>query len=78
MTVSEQPNGTHFVAGDRLGITIELQDEFGLPIHAEELSQARLIISEPKNVLDTPAAVGLLNTPGGRGGWTISFLETLA
>lgn len=66
MAINDPPNGTHFVAGDRIVLTFILKDGRGYPLTLEAFSQSRLMVSGPRDVLKTKAAVKLLNATSDR------------
>lgn len=66
MEVSSPANGSYFTPGERIVITIGLEDDGGAPVSIDTLSQARLMIAGPKGANETVTAVGLLNTSNDR------------
>jgi OmcA/MtrC family decaheme c-type cytochrome len=62
MSPSAPANGTHFVAGDKIVVTIELADAEGSPLTVDKFSTLGLYMNGPRDVVKTVAAVKLLNT----------------
>jgi hypothetical protein len=65
-TVSEPPNGTHFVEGDRITLTFVLENADGYPLALDNLSQSRLMVVGPRDVLQAKTAVELMNSTNDR------------
>lgn len=60
ITTSTPDNGTHFVTGESIVVTITMEDVDGNPLVLDDLSRAGLYMNGPRDVLKTESAVELL------------------
>ncbi|MDH5673672.1 MAG: hypothetical protein OEZ06_16065 [Myxococcales bacterium] len=65
-SASAPANGSHYVSGERIALVYVLEDAAGNPLALSDFSQTRLMLSGPRDVLKTRAAVELLNTSADR------------
>lgn len=59
--VSDPANGTHYVAGEQIVVTITALTDAGKPVMLDDLMLANLYMNGPRDVTKTIAAVDLLN-----------------
>ena len=61
LSVSAPASGSHFAAGERPVLTIQLKDRCGRVVAPNTLGTANLYLSGPRDALDTKTATKLLN-----------------
>ena len=75
LSVSAPANGTHFVAGERPVVTVNILDVYGQGIGRDELSSLSLYMYGPQEPLQTVSAVKLLNASTDRSARPHHYIE---